>query len=108
MAPGQMIFLRSERKKRERKKKVHLQFTRDLYFRGNEKEVASFDISPWLPSALQTMWYLLKEVVYLRGLPVQIVLDSGPRFTTKFWRRLQKRLGVQLLLTMAYHPQASR
>src|SRR4051812_46444214 len=36
---------------------------------------------------------------------VSIVSDRDPRFTSGFWRSLQKTLGTELQMSMAYHPQ---
>nr|GEU45599.1 putative reverse transcriptase domain-containing protein [Tanacetum cinerariifolium] len=38
----------------------------------------------------------LKEVVARHGIPVSIVYDRDPRFTSNFWRSLQKALGTSL------------
>ena len=47
----------------------------------------------------------LREVFRHHGLPSNIVSDRDPRFTAKFWKALQKALGVQLLMSTAAHPQ---
>jgi hypothetical protein len=39
------------------------------------------------------------------GLPINIVSDRDPTFTSKFWMALMKALGVDLSLSTAYHPQ---
>nr|GEV45063.1 retrotransposon protein, putative, Ty3-gypsy subclass [Tanacetum cinerariifolium] len=44
----------------------------------------------------------LKEVVTRHGIPV---CDREPRFTSNFWRSLQKALGINLDMSTAYHPQ---
>ena len=36
----------------------------------------------------------LKEVTRLYGVPVSIVSDRDPRFTSKFWKSLRKALGM--------------
>nr|GEY93766.1 reverse transcriptase domain-containing protein [Tanacetum cinerariifolium] len=36
----------------------------------------------------------LKEVVTRHGIPVSIICDRGPRFTSNFWKSFQKALGV--------------
>ena len=38
----------------------------------------------------------IKEVVSRHGVPVSIVSDRDPRFTSTFWGSLQERLGTQL------------
>ena len=47
----------------------------------------------------------MKEIVSRHGVPVSIVSDRDPRFTSNFWGSLQERMGTQLRLSMAYHPQ---
>ncbi|GJW18692.1 putative reverse transcriptase domain-containing protein [Tanacetum coccineum] len=47
----------------------------------------------------------LKEVVTRHGIPVSIICDRDPRFTSNFWRSLQKALGTSLDMSTAYHPQ---
>ncbi|GKC54416.1 putative reverse transcriptase domain-containing protein [Tanacetum coccineum] len=47
----------------------------------------------------------LKEVVTRHGIPVSIIYDRDPRFTSNFWRSLQKALGTNLDMSTAYHPQ---
>ncbi|GJX97551.1 putative reverse transcriptase domain-containing protein [Tanacetum coccineum] len=48
----------------------------------------------------------LKEVVTRHGIPVLIICDRDPRFTSNIWRSLQKALGTSLDISTAYHPQA--
>ncbi|XXG82456.1 hypothetical protein AAC387_Pa10g0402 [Persea americana] len=47
----------------------------------------------------------VKEIVRLHGIPVSIVSDRDPRFTSRFWRRLQAAFGTKLNFSTAYHPQ---
>ncbi|GJR65150.1 putative reverse transcriptase domain-containing protein [Tanacetum coccineum] len=47
----------------------------------------------------------LKEVVTRHGIPVSIICDRDPRFTSNFWRSLQKDLGTSMDMSTAYHPQ---
>ncbi|GKE84551.1 putative reverse transcriptase domain-containing protein [Tanacetum coccineum] len=47
----------------------------------------------------------LKEVVTRHGIPVSIIYDRDPRFTSNFWRAYQKSLGTRLDMSTAYHPQ---
>ena len=47
----------------------------------------------------------IKEVVRLHGVPMSIVSDRDPRFTSRFWVSLQEALGTKLRLSSAYHPQ---
>ncbi|GKB30753.1 putative reverse transcriptase domain-containing protein [Tanacetum coccineum] len=47
----------------------------------------------------------LKEVVTRHGIPVSIICDHDPRFTSNFWRSFQKAMGTRLDMNTAYHPQ---
>ncbi|GKD30794.1 putative reverse transcriptase domain-containing protein [Tanacetum coccineum] len=47
----------------------------------------------------------LKEVARRHGIPVSIICDRDPRFTSNSWRSLQKALGTSLYMSTAYHPQ---
>ncbi|GJR01238.1 putative reverse transcriptase domain-containing protein [Tanacetum coccineum] len=43
----------------------------------------------------------LKEVVMRHGIPVSIICDRNPRFTSNFWRSLQNALGTNLDMSTA-------
>ncbi|GJX97595.1 putative reverse transcriptase domain-containing protein [Tanacetum coccineum] len=47
----------------------------------------------------------LKEVMCRHGVPISIILDRDSNFTSRFWRSLQKALGTNLDMSIAYHPQ---
>nr|GFA99496.1 putative reverse transcriptase domain, ribonuclease H-like domain, aspartic peptidase domain protein [Tanacetum cinerariifolium] len=47
----------------------------------------------------------LKEVVTKHGIPVSIICDRDPRFSSNFWKSLQKALGTNLDMGTAYHPK---
>jgi hypothetical protein len=47
----------------------------------------------------------LNTVFKLHGLPRELVSDRDPRFTSKLWQSLLKRLGVTQAMSSAYHPQ---
>nr|GEZ09234.1 reverse transcriptase domain-containing protein [Tanacetum cinerariifolium] len=47
----------------------------------------------------------LKEVVSSHGVPVSIISDRDGRFTSNFWKSLNRALGTRLDMSMAYHPQ---
>jgi Chromo (CHRromatin Organisation MOdifier) domain len=52
---------------------------------------------------------LLHENLYKRfGLPDKMISDRGPQFAAKAFRAMLSRLGVNLVLSMAYHPQTDR
>ena len=47
----------------------------------------------------------IREIVKLHGVPVSIVSDRDPRFTSRFWQSLQSALDIQLLFSTAFHLQ---
>ncbi|KAA3439023.1 reverse transcriptase [Gossypium australe] len=47
----------------------------------------------------------ISEIVRLHGVPVSIISDRDPRFTSRFWDKLQEALGTQLYFSTAFHPQ---
>ena len=47
----------------------------------------------------------IREIVQLHGVPVSIVSDRDPRFTTHFWKSFQKAMGTRLTMSTTFHPQ---
>ncbi|KAL0448840.1 UNVERIFIED_CONTAM: Transposon Ty3-G Gag-Pol polyprotein [Sesamum latifolium] len=47
----------------------------------------------------------VSEIVRLHGVPVSIVSDQDPQFTSHFWGSLQRALGTKLYFSTAFHPQ---
>ena len=45
------------------------------------------------------------QIVRLHGVPITIISDRGPQFTTRFLEHLHKMLGTNLVRSSAYHPQ---
>ncbi|KAA3484290.1 DNA/RNA polymerases superfamily protein [Gossypium australe] len=45
------------------------------------------------------------EIVRLHGVPLSIVSDRDPRFTSCFWKKLQEALGMKLHFSTTFHPQ---
>ena len=44
------------------------------------------------------------EIVRLHGVPISIVSDRDPRFTSRFWPSLQAALGTRLHFSITFHP----
>ncbi|KAG8496899.1 hypothetical protein CXB51_008077 [Gossypium anomalum] len=47
----------------------------------------------------------VSQIVRLHEVPVSIVSDRDPRFTSRFWKKLQEALGTKLHFSTAFHPQ---
>ncbi|GKB50571.1 putative reverse transcriptase domain-containing protein [Tanacetum coccineum] len=49
----------------------------------------------------------LKKVVSRHGVPVSIISNRDGRFTSHFWKSLNKALGTRLDMSTAYHPETN-
>nr|GEX63877.1 putative reverse transcriptase domain-containing protein [Tanacetum cinerariifolium] len=47
----------------------------------------------------------LNRIVTRHGIHVSIICDRDERFTSNFWKSLQKALGTNLSMSTAYHPE---
>ena len=47
----------------------------------------------------------INEIVRLHGVPLSIISDRGPQFTSHFRKSFQKSLGTQVNLSTTFHPQ---
>ncbi|KAI5341878.1 hypothetical protein L3X38_009753 [Prunus dulcis] len=47
----------------------------------------------------------IDEIVRLHEVPVSFVSDRDPRFTSRFWMKLNEAFGTQLRFSTAFHPQ---
>lgn len=56
-------------------------------------------------TAEDTAEMFLQHVYRLHGLPQSLLSDRDPRFTSNFWRAVHRALGVNLCLSIAFHPQ---
>ncbi|BEI86683.1 hypothetical protein CcaverHIS002_0700290 [Cutaneotrichosporon cavernicola] len=56
-------------------------------------------------TAKDTAFLFLANIVRLHGIPVRIVSDRDPKFTSAFWKAIHAALGTKLLLSTAFHPQ---
>jgi hypothetical protein len=46
----------------------------------------------------------VREIARLHGVPISIVSDCDPQFTSRFWVKLQNAMGTKLNFSTAYHP----
>ncbi|WMV24456.1 hypothetical protein MTR67_017841, partial [Solanum verrucosum] len=49
--------------------------------------------------------YYIREIVKFHGVPLSIISDWGPQFTSHFGKSFQKGLGTKVKLSTAFHPQ---
>ena len=47
----------------------------------------------------------ISDIVRLHGVPLSIVSDRNPRFTSRFWKKLHDTLGTKLQFSTGFHPQ---
>ena len=55
-------------------------------------------------TASELSWKYLREVV-LHGLPSSIVSNRDSKFTSRWWKELQRTLGTKMLMSTSFHPQ---
>ncbi|KAA3483847.1 DNA/RNA polymerases superfamily protein [Gossypium australe] len=48
----------------------------------------------------------VSEIVKLHGVPVSIISDRDPRFTSRFWKALHEALGTKFNFSTAFYPQS--
>ncbi|XP_054651361.1 uncharacterized protein LOC129191789 isoform X3 [Dunckerocampus dactyliophorus] len=60
-----------------------------------------------LPSALDTARLLVRHVFRIHGIPMDIVSDRGPQFTSQVWRAFCQALDAKVSLSSGYHPQSN-
>ena len=46
----------------------------------------------------------VSEIVKLHEIPLSIVFDRDPRFTSRFYKELQSAFGTRLNFSTAFHP----
>ena len=49
----------------------------------------------------------IHEIIKLHEIPIFIVLDRDPHFTSRFWQSLQTALDMHLLFSTAFHLQTN-
>ena len=63
-------------------------------------------LAMWMTFTLERFCRLyIREIIRLYGVPVSIVSDRDPRFTTHFWKSFQKAMGTRLTMSTTFHPQ---
>ncbi|GJX91274.1 putative reverse transcriptase domain-containing protein [Tanacetum coccineum] len=50
--------------------------------------------------------YMIR-IVARYGIPVSIICDRDGRFTSNFWRSIQKALGTEISMSTVYHPETN-
>ncbi|KAL1022407.1 hypothetical protein UPYG_G00026550, partial [Umbra pygmaea] len=60
-----------------------------------------------LPTAKEMADILVKEVFHQYGLPVDVVSDRGPQFTSVVWREFCRAIGATVSLSSGFHPQSN-
>lgn len=70
-------------------------------------KMAHFISLPKLPSAKETAEVVLRDVFRLHGLPVDVVSDRGPQFTSVFWKEFCTLIGATASLSSGFHPQSN-
>ncbi|KAA3461865.1 integrase [Gossypium australe] len=59
----------------------------------------------WTDYSLQKLAKLyISEIVRLHGVPISIISNRDPRFTSRFWKKLREALGSRLDFSTAFHP----
>ncbi|GJP43229.1 hypothetical protein CLOM_g2718 [Closterium sp. NIES-68] len=56
-------------------------------------------------TAEDTAKLLISTIVRLHGVPLAIISDRDPKFTSKFWQETWAQYGTRLQFSSAYHPQ---
>ncbi|WRX12418.1 Integrase [Theobroma cacao] len=49
----------------------------------------------------------IDKIMRLHGVPVSIVSDRDPRFTSRFWSKFQEALETNLRFSTTFHPQTN-
>ncbi|KAA3479761.1 DNA/RNA polymerases superfamily protein [Gossypium australe] len=68
--------------------------------------VIGFPPSPNKKCCLGDTKVYIREIVRLHGLPVSIISDRDPHFTSRFWKQLHESLGTRLNFSTTFHPQS--
>ncbi|KAK3548129.1 hypothetical protein QTP70_004869 [Hemibagrus guttatus] len=60
-----------------------------------------------LPTAFETATALFNHVFHTYSLPEDIVSDHGPQFISQVWHAFCRQLGINVSLSLGYHPQSN-
>lgn len=60
-----------------------------------------------LPSATETADLLVLHISHIHGIPVDVVSDQGPQFSSQVWKAFCRALGTTVSLSSGYHPQTN-
>uniref|UniRef100_A0A8D0AQG0 Reverse transcriptase n=1 Tax=Sander lucioperca TaxID=283035 RepID=A0A8D0AQG0_SANLU len=62
---------------------------------------------PKLPSAAETADLMVNHVFRIHSIPLDVVSDRGPQFTSQVWKAFCQALGAKVSLSSGYHPQSN-
>lgn len=60
-----------------------------------------------IPTATETADLLVLHIFRLHGIPLDIISDRGPQFTSQVWKAFCQALGRMVSLSSGYHPQSN-
>nr|GFC57033.1 retrotransposon protein, putative, Ty3-gypsy subclass [Tanacetum cinerariifolium] len=93
--------------------KMYHDLKQHFWWSGMKRDVATFvsgclicqqvKIEHQRASGLLQPLNIHQEIIRLHGTPSAIVSDRGPRFTSRFWKGLQKAWGTRLKFSTAFH-----
>jgi transposase InsO family protein len=70
-------------------------------------KAARFIPLPKLPSAKETAELLMNHVFRVFGIPLDMVSDRGPQFSSRFWGAFCKLVGATASLSSGFHPESN-
>ncbi len=70
-------------------------------------KAARFISLPKLPSAKETAELIMNHVFRVFGIPLDIVSDRGPQFSSRFWGAFCKLVGGTASLSSGFHPESN-
>ncbi len=70
-------------------------------------KAARFISLPKLPSAKETAELIMNHVIRVFGIPLYIISDRGPQFSSRFWGAFCKLVGGTASLSSGFHPESN-